>query len=303
MNNSIYHKPVMLAECLEWLSINPEGIYVDLTFGGGGHSKAILDQLTSGKLIAFDQDEDAKKNAEELACEKLIFIPANFVHLKKYLRLLSIEKVDGILGDLGVSSHQFDTAERGFSTRFDADLDMRMDQTGSLTAKKIIGSYPEKELQRVFGEYGEVHNAKTLAALIVRSRINNKIETVAQLKLAMSSAMPKGYENKYLAQVFQALRIEVNAELTVLQETLEQSSEVLKKGGRMVIMSYHSLEDRLVKNFFAKGKFDGEVEKDIFGNERKPLKALVKKAITASEQELAINNRGRSAKLRVAEKL
>lgn len=296
-----YHNPVMLQECMEGLNIKLEGVYIDVTFGGGGHSREILKYLGSkGRLLAFDQDADAQKNLPK--DDRLTFIDQNFRYLKNNCRLQGAISADGILADLGVSSHQFDQPERGFSIRFEADLDMRMDQAGSLTAKQIVNNYSEEQLHRIFGIYGEIKNAKTLANTLVTQRLNKPINTVDELKLAIAKLIPKGKENKYLAQVFQALRIEVNQELEALKEFLEQSVDVLKPGGRLVVMSYHSLEDRLVKNFIAKGKFHGEVEKDLFGNQIKPLESLTRKAIVASEEEVQQNNRARSAKLRIAEK-
>ncbi len=297
-----YHNPVMLDECIEGLAINPEGIYVDVTFGGGGHSKAILEKLTTGKLLAFDQDEDAKTNAEKIDNRSFIFIEANFRHLKRFLRLHGIKAVDGILADLGVSSHQIDTAERGFSTRFSADLDMRMNINSSLTAKNVVNDYSERELHRVLGMYGEVRNAKTLAASIVTARGNQPIETIDDLKVILERHAKRGKEFRYYAQVFQAIRIEVNDEMKALEEMLAQCAEVLKEDGRLVVMSYHSLEDRIVKNFIAKGKLYGEVEKDFFGNMIRPLEPVNRKLIMASEDELKLNNRARSAKLRIARK-
>ena len=296
-----YHNPVMLQECMEGLNIKLEGVYIDVTFGGGGHSREILKYLgPKGRLLAFDQDADAQKNLPK--DDRLTFIDQNFRYLKNNCRLQGAISADGILADLGVSSHQFDQPERGFSIRFEADLDMRMDQAGSLTAKQIVNNYSEEQLHRIFGIYGEIKNAKTLANTLVTQRLNKPINTVDELKLAIAKLIPKGKENKYLAQVFQALRIEVNQELEALKEFLEQSVDVLKPGGRLVVMSYHSLEDRLVKNFIAKGKFHGEVEKDFFGNQIKPLESLTRKAIVASEEEIRHNNRARSAKLRIAEK-
>jgi 16S rRNA (cytosine1402-N4)-methyltransferase len=297
-----YHNPVMLQECMDGLGIKPDGVYVDVTFGGGGHSREILKHLgEKGRLLAFDQDEDAQRNIP--SDDRLTFIDQNFRYLKNYCRLHGALPVDGILADLGVSSHQFDQPERGFSIRFDADLDMRMDQNGELTAKQIVNTYTEEDLHRIFGMYGEIQNAKSLAKAIVTSRLNRPVGTIDELKDAIRKHIPKGKENKYLAQVFQALRIEVNQELEVLQEFLQQALDVLKPGGRLVVMSYHSLEDRLVKNFIAKGKFKGEVEKDFYGNEIKPFEAVSRKAIVASEEEIKLNNRARSAKLRVAVKL
>ncbi len=296
-----YHQPVMLRECIEALNIKPDGIYVDVTFGGGGHSREILKHLgPQGRLLAFDQDADAQKNLPK--DDRLTFIDQNFRYLKNNCRLQGAISADGILADLGVSSHQFDQPERGFSIRFDANLDMRMDQAGALTARDVINSYTEEQLHRIFGIYGELKNAKSLARTLVTVRLNKSIQTVADLKNAIGPLIPKGKENKYLAQVFQALRIEVNQELEALKEFLEQSVDVLKSQGRLVVMSYHSLEDRLVKNFIAKGKFHGEVEKDFFGNQIKPLESLTRKAIVASEKEVKENNRARSAKLRIAVK-
>lgn len=297
-----YHRPVMLTESLEALQIKPEGTYVDLTFGGGGHSMAILEHLKGGQLIAFDQDPDAEQNAQRFASKSFQFVKANFRFFHKYLKMLKIERVDGILADLGVSSHQINEAERGFSTRFNAELDMRMDQKGSLTARKIIQNYTEAELQRVLGMYGEVKNAKTLALAIVAARLQAPIKTVDDLKGVLAKFAPRNRENKYFAQVFQALRIEVNDELSALKEMLVSAVEALAPEGRLVVISYHSLEDRLVKNFMQKGKFSGEVEKDIYGNELKPLKPVSRKAIMPSELEIEENKRARSARLRVAEK-
>ena len=294
----------MLEACLEGLAIRPEGVYVDITFGGGGHSKAILERLgEKGRLLAFDQDSDARANAQAIDDKRFTFVDANFRYLQKYLRLYGVKSVDGILGDLGVSSHQFDTPERGFSTRFEANLDMRMNQRGGKTARDIVDTYSAEELHRILGMYGELQNAKTAAQAIVAARANRNIETVNDLKAALQRYAPRGKENKYFAQVFQALRIEVNDEMGALQEFLTQSAEVLKPQGRLVVMSYHSLEDRLVKNFIGKGKFYGEVEKDLFGNDLKPLQSVTRKPIEASPEEIAQNSRARSAKLRVAEKL
>ncbi|MBC7745680.1 MAG: 16S rRNA (cytosine(1402)-N(4))-methyltransferase RsmH [Flavobacterium sp.] len=296
-----YHNPVMLLECMEGLNINPEGIYVDVTFGGGGHSLEILKNLnTKGRLLAFDQDADAQKNIPK--DDRLTFVDQNFRYLKNNCRLQGAYPVNGILADLGASSHQFDQPERGFSTRFDSILDMRMDQSTTLTAKQVINTYTEENLHKIFGIYGEIQNAKTLAKTICTARLNEPIETVSDLKSAIVKQIPKGKENKYLAQVFQALRIEVNQELEALKEFLEQSVEVLISGGRLVVMSYHSLEDRLVKNFIATGKFRGEVEKDFYGNQIKPLTAISRKAIVATAEEVKQNNRARSAKLRIAVK-
>jgi 16S rRNA (cytosine1402-N4)-methyltransferase len=296
-----YHNPVMLAECIEGLAIKPSGKYIDVTFGGGGHSREILKHLgKDGLLVAFDQDVDAQRNA--IDDERFVFVDQNFRYLKNFSRLHGAVPADGILADLGVSSHQFDQADRGFSTRFDAELDMRMDQSATLTAKIIVNKYDEADLHKIFGMYGEIQNAKSLARTIVTARLNAPINTIADLKGAIAGLIPRGKENKYLAQVFQALRIEVNQELQALQEFLQQTVDVLAVGGRLVVMSYHSLEDRLVKNFIAKGKFSGELEKDIYGNDNRPFDAVSRKAIIASDEEIKTNNRARSAKLRIAVK-
>lgn len=287
---------------MDALAIKPNGIYVDVTFGGGGHSREILKHLgPEGRLFAFDQDPDALNNV--IDDSRFTLIHQNFRFLKNNLRLNGVKQVDGILADLGVSSHQFDAADRGFSIRFDADLDMRMDQISDVDARKVLSTYSEEELHRIFGMYGEILNAKTLAKTIVTARLTAPINTVAELKEVIKKMVPRGKEHKYHAQVFQALRIEVNKELEALQEFLLQTVDVLKAEGRLVVMSYHSLEDRLVKNFLAKGKFRGDVEKDFFGNEIKPFHVISRKAITADDQELVDNNRSRSAKLRIAEKL
>ncbi len=297
-----YHIPVLLEACIEGLKIKPNGVYVDVTFGGGGHSREILKHLNEdGVLVAFDQDPDAQRNI--IQDSRFKFVDQNFTHLKNNLRLLGYRQVDGILADLGVSSHQFNEAGRGFSTRFDADLDMRMDQQRDLTAAVVLNTYDEADLHKIFGIYGEVKNAKSLAKTIVTARLNEPIKTLTQFKQVISALIPRGKENKYLAQVFQALRIEVNAEIEVLHAFLTQAAEVLKPGGRLVVISYHSLEDRPVKNFMTKGKFSGEVEKDFYGNVKKPLEMISRKAILASENELQVNSRARSAKLRIAEKV
>ncbi len=295
-----YHTPVLLDECLEGLALKPDGIYVDVTFGGGGHSNAIAGKLNVGKLVAFDQDDDAKKQHLDA---HILFIHQNFRYLKKYLRFYDLVPVDGLLADLGVSSYQIDTPERGFSTRFEGELDMRMNQKSDLSAREILNTYSEKELQRVFSEYGEIINSKKLAKTIVESRFTRSIESVTDLKEVIKECVNKVNDHQYYAQVFQALRIEVNDEMNALKELLVQSGEVLKKGGRLVVISYHSLEDRLVKNYFAKGKFEGEVEKDFYGNKiNVPFRPINKKPILASENELDRNPRARSAKLRIAEK-
>lgn len=299
---SEYHEPVMLQQCIEGLAINPSGVYLDLTFGGGGHSKAILEHLKDGKLFGFDQDQDAVANAEEITHEGFEFVQANFRHCKKYLKLFGVKEVDGVLADLGVSSHQFNKAERGFSTRFDAELDMRMDQQAELSAEKVINTYEEADLHKIFGLYGEVRNAKTLASAIVSARTNKPINTIAELKAVLDKFAKRGRENKYYAQVFQALRIEVNEELKALEEVLEQMEALIKPGGRLVVMSYHSLEDRLVKNYINKGNVSGIEDKDFYGNVNKPFDAINRKPITADAEELERNNRARSAKLRIAER-
>lgn len=297
-----YHVPVMLQPCVDGLNILPSGVYVDVTFGGGGHSREILKHLgAEGVLVAFDQDPDAQRNIP--ADNRFVFIDQNFGFLKNNLRLKGFKQVDGILADLGVSSHQFDEPERGFSIRHNAALDMRMDKQGKLMAADVLNTYPEDKLHKIFGIYGEVKNAKTLARAVVTARLEQKFTDINSFKKAISTLIPKGKENKYLAQVFQALRIEVNAELEVLEQFLEQCTDVLKPGGRLVVMSYHSLEDRLVKNFMAKGKFKGDVEKDFYGNALKPFEVITRKAIVATDEEIKQNNRARSAKLRIAEKI
>ncbi|WPP53181.1 16S rRNA (cytosine(1402)-N(4))-methyltransferase RsmH [Catalinimonas niigatensis] len=295
----MYHKPVFLKESVDGLVWKPDGTYVDLTFGGGGHSAAILERLKGGRLFAFDQDQDAAANAEGM---DLTFIQANFRHLKRYLKLYKVSAVDGILADLGVSSHQFDVPDRGFSTRFDAELDMRMDQQAKRTAKEVVNTYSERDLHQLLGMYGEVKNARTLAQAIVAARTNKSLETVEDLKQVLSKFAAKGREAKYYAQVFQALRLEVNDEIKALEEMLEQSVELLAPGGRLVVLSYHSLEDRLVKHMINKGKLYGEVEKDFYGNVHLPLKAITKKPMIPSQEEIMENSRARSAKLRIAEK-
>ncbi|HUR66697.1 MAG TPA: 16S rRNA (cytosine(1402)-N(4))-methyltransferase RsmH [Chitinophagaceae bacterium] len=296
-----YHTPVLLDEVINGLSIQPGGIYVDCTFGGGGHSKAILQQLSeTGKLFAFDQDDDARKNLPE--DERIIFIPQNFRHLQRFLRLNNITAVDGIMADLGVSSHQFDEAGRGFSTRFDATMDMRMDQRQSLTAFEVLNTCTEQRLHKLFEEYGEVTNAKTLARTIVQVRSTASLKTIDSFKNAIREIV-KGNPNKYFAQVFQALRIEVNDELGALKEMLQQVPSLLKPGGRVAIITFHSLEDRLVKNFFRRGSFD-EPEENPFINTGtvKELKVITKKPVVPADKEMKQNPRSRSAKLRVAEK-
>ena len=300
---SSYHQPVMLNECIEALQIKPEGIYVDVTFGGGGHSLRILENLKGGRLIAFDQDEDARKQSENIQSRSFTFCQANFRFLKQFLKLNEVIKVDGILADLGISSHQIDSPERGFSTRFDGPLDMRMDQKGKVTAAKILNEYSEEALHKIFGMYGELKNARTAAKAVVQARSVKPLVSTLDLKDALASIAPKGKENKYFAMVFQALRIEVNTEMKALEDFLHQCGEVMEKKGRLVVMSYHSLEDRMVKNYINTGKVFGQLEKDFYGNPIKPFQAINRKPIEASEEEVEINKRARSAKLRIAEKL
>jgi len=298
-----YHSPVMLRECLEGLNIDPEGTYVDVTFGGGGHSLKILEQLKGGRLIAFDQDDDARRESEKITSRSFTFCQANFRYMKKYLKLNGVTKVNGILADLGISSHQIDAPERGFSTRFDGPLDMRMDTGLPLTAAGVLNSYSEPDLHKLFGMYGELKNARTVARLVTQQRANREFSRTEDLKATLQTVAPRGKENKYFAQVFQALRIEVNNEMKALEDFLHQCGEVVEQGGRLVVMSYHSLEDRMVKNYINKGKVFGEVEKDFYGHEIKPFEALNRKPIEASEEEVAENRRARSAKLRIAGKL
>lgn len=300
-NNTDYHIPVMLQECIYALKIKPQGVYVDVTFGGGGHSREIFKHLTAnGLLIAIDQDPDAKENTWEASNFK--FIAGNFAYLKNQLKLIGITKVDGILADLGVSSHQFDEVSRGFSTRGNARLDMRMNPDNPKGGYEVINQYSEDELLRVFRSYGEIANARRLVSEIIRARSNAPIATTDDLKRVGESCAPSFKENKYLAQVFQAVRIEVNDEMDSLELFLKDCAEVLKPGGRLVIMSYHSLEDRMVKNFMKRGSISGEITKDFFGNIQKPFTEIVRHPITANEEEIEINNRARSAKLRIAER-
>tara|TARA_R110002020_G_scaffold474772_3_gene707174 strand:- start:42811 stop:43716 length:906 start_codon:yes stop_codon:yes gene_type:complete len=296
-----YHNPVLLTETVDGLNIRPDGVYVDVTFGGGGHSREILKRLNeNGRLIAFDQDTDALENA--IDDQRFLLINENFRFLKRFLRFHGYKKVDGILGDFGVSSHQFDVAERGFSTRFEADLDMRMNQESAFSAYDVVNSYEESKLRSVLFQYGELRTAAGMARVIVEARKNGGITTSEQLKKALGRFLPKHKENKILAQVYQAIRIEVNQELDALKEFLEQTVEVLEPGGRLSLISYHSLEDRLVKRFMRNGLFEGEPERDVFGRVEVPLKP-VGKFVIPSEEEIKKNNRARSAKLRIAEKL
>ncbi len=296
----MYHNPVMLNACIEGLQIKPEGIYADVTFGGGGHSRAILDKLTIGHLYAFDQDEDAAGNIIE--DERFTFIPQNFSYFKNFIQLYQGGKIDGVLADLGVSSHQFDTPEKGFSTRFDGRLDMRMNQSNPVDAAQIVNSYDAEALTRILRIYGELQNAHAIAEEIVAARNAAPLETTGALREAVQSRLPKGKENKTLAQIFQALRIEVNQELEALTAFLTQCPDVLRPGGRLVVMSYHSLEDRLVKNFMKTGNAEGKEEKDFFGNLLTPYKLITRKPIVPSDEEIVSNSRARSAKLRIAER-
>ena len=295
-----YHNPVLLQASVDGLNIKPDGIYVDVTFGGGGHSKEILSRLgPNGKLFAFDQDEDALANA--LQDERFTLINENFRFIKRFLRFYGVKSVDGILADLGVSSHQFDVPERGFSTRFDAELDMRMSQKNDLNAYRVVNEYDELNLKRVFLDYGELKNAPALARTIVEARERQSIKTTDELKEVLAKYLPERVRNKILAQIYQAIRIEVNQEMDVLKEFLEQSLEILNPGGRLSVISYHSLEDRLVKRFIKNGMFEGEPERDFFGNFSVPFKTIGK-LIVPDNAEIKINNRARSAKLRIAEK-
>lgn len=298
MSSTGYHSPVLLHDAITGLSLKPDGVYVDATHGGGGHSRAILTHLTTGKLVAFDQDDDARQNLPK--DEKLHFIPQNFRYLRNNLKMLGVIPVNGILADLGVSSHQFDTAQRGFSTRFDGPLDMRMDVNSTKTALDIIQNYEEHDLKKVLWNYGELKQSGKVARAIKST--SDKIKTTEDLKQALTGIFPREKENSHLARVFQALRIEVNDELGALREFLEQCADVLLPGGRLVVISYHSLEDRLVKNYMKRGKFEGEVEKDFYGNEIKPFKALGSKPIIPQQKEIETNKRARSAKLRIAER-
>lgn len=296
-----YHNPVLLKETVDGLNIKPDGVYVDVTFGGGGHSREIMSRLgENGKLIAFDQDEDALQNA--IDDDRFLLINENFRNIKRFLRFHGIKEVDGILGDFGVSSHQFDVAERGFSTRFDAELDMRMNRRGDLSAYHVVNEYDEQDLKRVFVQYGELKNGGAMANVIVSARKDKQIRNTEQLKQVLSKFLPAHKSNKILAQIYQAIRIEVNQEIDVLREFLEQSLEILKPGGRLSVISYHSLEDRLVKRYMRNGMFEGEPERDMFGRFEVPFK-IIEKLIVPTEEEIAINNRARSAKLRVAEKI
>ena len=298
-----YHNPVLLEESIDGLNIDPAGTYVDVTFGGGGHSKKILSSLNKdGRLFAFDQDIDAASNIPD-SDPRFKLINQNFSFLPNYLELYKALPIDGLLADLGVSSHQFDTAERGFSTRFDGPLDMRMNKSAELSAGEVVNQYEESKLIELFRDFGELKNARAIARALVQARELKKIKTISHLKEAISRFAPRGKENKFYAQVFQALRIEVNKELEALKKLLGQSEEAMKKGGRLVVITYHSLEDRIVKNFIKTGKFKGELEKDFYGNPIKPFNAINRKPIVPKEEEIEQNPRARSAKLRIAEKV
>jgi len=301
MMETNYHNPVLLKESVDGLKIKEDGIYVDVTFGGGGHSSEILKRLgPNGRLFAFDQDEDALKNI--IDDDRFTLINENFRYIKQFLKFYGIRKVDGILADFGVSSHQFDKAERGFSTRFDADLDMRMSKKNSISAFDVVNYYKYDDLRKVLFQYGDLRNANALAKKIIESREEAPIKTSAQLKTVLKQFLPKHKEHKILAQIYQAIRIEVNQEIQVIKELLEQVPELLKTKGRLSVISYHSLEDRLVKRFIRAGLFEGEPEKDLYGNIEVPLKK-VGGLIVPSKEEIAINNRARSAKLRIAERI
>ena len=301
MTTMEYHNPVLLQTSVDGLNIKPDGIYVDVTFGGGGHSKEILNRLgPNGKLFAFDQDEDALANT--LPDERFALINENFRFIKRFLRFYGVKTVDGILADLGVSSHQFDVPERGFSTRFDAELDMRMSKKNDLNAYRVVNEYDDANLRRVFLDYGELKNAPALARTIIETREYQPISTTDDLKDVLAKYLPERVKNKVLAQIYQAIRIEVNQEMDVLKEFLEQSLEILKPGGRLSVISYHSLEDRLVKRFMKNGMFEGEPERDFFGNFSVPFKTIGK-LIVPDNAEIKTNNRARSAKLRIAEKI
>jgi 16S rRNA (cytosine1402-N4)-methyltransferase len=296
----MFHKSVLLDESIKALVIQPDGIYVDATYGGGGHSQAILKELHRGKLFAFDQDEDALKN--KIDDDRLILIHNNFRYLRNFLKLYKTIPVDGILADLGISSHQIDQPERGFSTRFEGELDMRMNRDKKISAKEIVNHYPEEKLATLFREFGDLRNSTKIARLIITARKANPVNTTMELKTVLMPAAERGKENKFFAQVFQALRIEVNQELEALKEFLIQATDVLKLEGRLVVISYHSLEDKLVKNYFRSGNFEGTVKKDFYGNPIIPMKVINRKPIVPDEREVLTNVRARSARLRIAEK-
>lgn len=296
----MYHQPVLLKESVDGLLITPAGVYVDATFGSGGHTREILRRLGDGKVIGFDQDPDALANTPD--DDRFIFINENFRYLRNFLRLNQVNSIDGLIADLGISSWQIDTAERGFSTRQDGRLDMRMDKEQDLDARKVINSYPEEDLVRIFHEFGEIEKPERLARQIILERASSPIETTLQLTELLRSLAPRGKENQFFAKVFQAIRMEVNDELSALKALLTQSSDMLNPGGRLVFISYHSLEDRIIKNYFRSGNFDGELHKDFFGNIRRVLEPVNRKVISPEEEEIRNNPRARSAKLRIAEK-
>lgn len=296
----MYHQPVLLKESLDGLNINPDGIYVDVTFGGGGHSQKILEQLNHGKLIAFDQDKDAEKNA--IQDERFVFIRHNFRFMKNFLKYIDYPQVDGILADLGVSSHHLNSPERGFSFRYDAALDMRMNQNNPLTAAEVINTYSEQALKDILKNYGELKTPGRITQAILKARSDKKIQSVQHLIEAVEKYIPERFRNKTLAKIFQAIRIEVNQEMQSLKKFLGQTRDVLKPGGRLVVISYHSIEDRLVKNFMKSGNFSGTLHKDFYGNVASPFRLINKKVITPTDKEIVENNRARSARLRIAEK-
>ncbi len=298
---AIYHLPALLNESIAGLNLRPEGIYVDVTFGGGGHSRAIVSQLTSGRLIAFDQDADAAANA--INDERFTLLNQNFRYLKNNLRYLGVTAIDGLIADLGVSFHQFDEQERGFSFRSDAELDMRMNRSAQVKASDILRTYEEEKLADVFYRYGELTNSRKLAAAIVKARAAGPVKSVSDLMAVLGGLVPSWEENKFYARLFQSLRIEVNHEMEALTEMLQQALEILKTGGRMAVITYHSLEDRLVKNFIRTGNFEGESDKDFYGNVTAPLRAINRKVIVPTDEEIAENSRARSARLRIAEKI
>ncbi len=297
-----YHKPVLLHESIEGLNIKPKGSYVDLTFGGGGHSREVLKKLgKNGRLIAFDQDQDAEANVPD--DKRVIFVGANFRYLRNYLRYHAMEKVDGILADLGISSHQIDRPERGFSFKSDALLDMRMDVRSRKSASQVLNEYTREELVKIFREYGELNNAKALASALLEARQEGTLETTGDLERALKKFIPRGQPSKFLARVYQALRIEVNREMESLREMLLQTNDCLLEGGRLVVITYHSIEDRLVKNYMRSGNLEGTIHKDFYGNMKSPWKLVNRSVITPSEDEIEVNNRARSAKMRIAEKI
>tara|TARA_B100000795_G_scaffold123950_1_gene92421 strand:- start:706 stop:1602 length:897 start_codon:yes stop_codon:yes gene_type:complete len=295
-----YHNPVLLHECIKGLNIKPTGIYVDVTFGGGGHSKLILKNLNGGTLYAFDQDKNAHRNT--LPEDGFKLINANFRHLKNFLRMEGIRKIDGLLADLGVSSHQFDVPERGFSIRFDGELDMRMNTNSSLSAKQVVNEYGQEELANVLFKYGELRNSRAIAREIINARDIETIVTTNQLIEVVEKMVPEKKRNQFLARIFQAIRIEVNDEIKALEEMLLEAVDMLNEGGRLVVLSYHSLEDRMVKNLMKKGNIEGDLKKDFFGNPVKDLKEVNRKVIVATEEQIVENTRARSARLRIAEK-